>query len=280
MQLYALDGNDKPVAAYRAKRGQNYRCIECLDPVRLRGGWHRQTHFYHLLPNRHCQMHGKGMVHLQIQAHLKQILGGDCELEYPFPEIGRIADVVWKPHRLVFEIQCSPISKEEVEQRNRDYRGMGWEIIWILHDKRYNQRQLTAAEWMIRSSTSYYGCLDRQGHVFIYDQFDYLEGAFRGYKLPPLPVDFSRPIRLTDLANKGQPSLNLVRDRLQQWPICFEGDLIDLSLNSEKTDYLEEAQRIEQRNIRSQSFWKMLFYKGLVRPYTLFFQMILEKACR
>ena len=96
MQLYALNDQNQVVGAHQASKKLDYQCFECQSRVRLRGGFHRQNHFYHVDPNQPCRLSGKGMVHLQIQIYLKQLLNCQtCFLEYRFPSIGRIADVAW-----------------------------------------------------------------------------------------------------------------------------------------------------------------------------------------
>ncbi|MEM8728221.1 MAG: competence protein CoiA family protein, partial [Chlamydiota bacterium] len=64
-------------------------------------------------------------------------------LEKSFPEIHRIADVVYPPKKIIYEIQYSPITLKEVQQRNRDYATLGYTVIWILHDRHFNRKILS-----------------------------------------------------------------------------------------------------------------------------------------
>ena len=57
MQLYALDQQGKLTSARLAKKQTNYRCLECQQNIRLRGGPQRQPHFYHLDPTPFCRQH-------------------------------------------------------------------------------------------------------------------------------------------------------------------------------------------------------------------------------
>ena len=142
MQLFALDENDQLVPAQRAVRQRTYICLECGKNVRLRGGVHRQIHYYHIEPIRSCKLAGKSLIHLNVQFYMQSILPqGDSALEHRFPRIRRIADVVWISQKIVFEIQVSLITAEEVLQRNRDYLSQGYRVVWILHEKRYNKFQ-------------------------------------------------------------------------------------------------------------------------------------------
>ena len=83
--------------------------------------------------------------HLAIQKVLSKSLPGS-RLEHRFPSIGRVADVVYFPKKIIFEVQCSPISLKEVQKRNRDYLSLGFTVIWILHDRHYNKKTLSLAE--------------------------------------------------------------------------------------------------------------------------------------
>lgn len=90
MQLYAVDSQGALVHARRSLKSTNYSCLECGQIVRLRGGPHRQRHFYHLDPTPLCRQHQKGAIHLHLQAHFLQHLPeADCRLEYRFPMINR-----------------------------------------------------------------------------------------------------------------------------------------------------------------------------------------------
>ena len=104
MQLYALDKNSIVISAKNASKHDRYRCLECQSNLRLRGGIHRQNHFYHLDSKRICRQSGKSMEHLQVQLFLQSQLSltDDCLLEKRFEEINRIADVFWVSKKIVF----------------------------------------------------------------------------------------------------------------------------------------------------------------------------------
>ncbi len=162
-------------------------------------------------------------------------------MERPFPAIGRIADLCWEPKQIVFEIQCSPISQEEAEHRNRDYRSQGYEVVWILHDKRFNRKRLSAAEWHLRTSTCYFTNLSPQGEGIIYDQFDICHQAVRSIKGPRLPVYLDQP----QILNHGQyPSV--FKEKFAHWKLNFTGDLLDrLAKDPKQMEQLQK--RIEAR---------------------------------
>lgn len=286
MQLYAFDSKDQLISAREASRQTDYYCLECQQVVRLRGGPHRQWHFYHLDPTPFCRQHQKGAVHLQLQSYFLQRLPlGDCQLECSFPSIRRIADVAWLSQKIIFEIQCSPITSQEILERNRDYQRLGWQVVWILHDQRYNQMRLSAAEMALRSSPHFFTNINQSGVGEIYDQFDVCEKGIRLKRLPSLPIDI-REIQIIDEIVRKPFPLTLLEQRAQTWKFSFSGDLIDLFLKDPHSDYLYQAAELEKA-FRPQSnalvlshLPLMLWQKGVVAPYQIVFRFLLERMCR
>ena len=95
MQIYAYDALGNLLPAALAHRGHIYQCPECRSLVRPRGGKFRQHHYYH--PERTaCHLQGKSLIHLHIQYSLQKMLDPEkTVLEQRFPEISRVADLVW-----------------------------------------------------------------------------------------------------------------------------------------------------------------------------------------
>ena len=294
MQLYALDEQNQPVFANHAHKQKDYSCVECGSAVRLRGGLHRQNHFYHVMSDRACVLNGKSMEHLQVQCFLQgQLPPDEGLLEHRFPSIGRIADVLWKSAGIVFEIQCSPISAEEVRCRNRDYASLGLRVVWILHDARYNQWRVTAAELLLQAHPHYYTNIDAAGKGEFYDQLCVIRQGIRVNALPPLSINM--PILYQLKLTERQPLKALevpkiLRRRLEAWPLCFEGDLLHLYVHSpdsaEMQAYLARilALEAEEASPERGRGWKMRIATAwrlfVVRPYRHLFQLLLERACK
>jgi competence protein CoiA len=286
MQLYALDLKGQLVQASQALKQVNYHCSECQQIVRLRGGPYRQSHFYHLDPTPFCRQHQKGPIHLQLQSYfMQQLPPGDCILELRFPLINRIADVAWLSQKIVFEIQYSAIAAEEVQQRNRDYAHAGWRVVWILHDQRYNQKRLSAAEMALRASPHFFSNMNRLGQGMIYDQFDICEKGLRQVRLAPLPIDFTRP--RFDLTQGENPPLKLLAQRAQDWKLSFEGDLMSVFCHHPLSLYLEQAMKQERAfypQLTSTFDWNRFLHqiwkRGVVVPYQILFRFLLERLCR
>lgn len=285
MQLYAFDLEGQLISARQAFKQTDYQCLECQQIVHLRGGPQRQRHFYHLEPTPFCRQHQKGAIHLQLQSYfLQQLPFGDCQLECSFPSIRRIADVVWLSEKIIFEIQCSPITPHEVLARNRDYQQLGWKVIWILHDQRYNQLRLSAAELALRSSPHFFTNMDRLGSGIIYDQFDFCENGVRLKRLPPLPIDIRERFWVESMKVQSFP-LILLEQRIKTWSLSFAGDLMNLSLKDPVSDYFIQAMEIEKIFYPSSSIsWRHSLSKllrwGMITPYQILFRFLLERMCR
>ncbi len=278
MQLFAFDVQNRLIPAFKAYKGKNYFCPECNGIIRPRAGRHRHPHYFHYKPAIGCRLNGKGMIHLQLQFFLQRLLPpGDCELEMHFGEIGRIADVVWISKRLIFEIQCSPLSAAEIKSRNEEYASQGYQVVWILHDNQYNKYRLSGAEIFLKKHPYYFTNMDKDGRGIVYDQFDVCQAGLRKKKMPPLSVDLSQPRTHEKLPDLNFPKL--VVERFATRPLHFGGDLLDRSLRGE-SEYLSEFRQIELEYLPEPkpSWEKMLEWTA--KPYKALFQMFLERACR
>jgi competence protein CoiA len=288
MQLYAFDLEGQVIFARDASRQMDYFCPECKGVVRLRGGLHRQNHFYHLEATRSCRQSGKSLEHLNVQLFfLNAYPQGECSLELRFPEINRIADVFWISENIVFEIQCSPISRQEVQARNRDYKSLDLEVIWILHDKRYNQKRLTSMEDYLHHQPHYFTNINEDGEGIIYDQFSQLDKGYRVNRMLPLAVDVQQHKRMLEKVNAERKVLNVIKRRLDVSLGYFSNDLVDQCINLNlENDYIEKAFEAELASGITPipktlcNKLKFMFYQYVVRPYCLLFQLLLEKACK
>jgi len=157
MLFYAI--SDRPLSATEAEKGVTYLCPECQGAVRLRGGQLRKLHFYHLSDNHSCRQNGKSPTHLRLQNLLKELLS--AQLEHHFPSISRIADAYCPEKKMVFEVQCSPISLEEMESRNRDYASIGLDVVWLLLERRFSKYQFNFPHYFT-NGYSFYDRLGRQ----------------------------------------------------------------------------------------------------------------------
>ncbi|MBS3905014.1 MAG: hypothetical protein KGZ39_06785 [Simkania sp.] len=274
MQLFALRENER-ISARQALKQYDYRCLECLNPVRVRSGPHRQPHFFHTTSHPLCTQQGKTLFHLQTQERILQTLPqGDVELEVPFPNIGRIADAVWESKQLIFEVQCSSISEQEARKRIHDYETLGYRVIWILHEKRFNRRQLSAAEQFLVNRECYFSSIDIEGGGMIYDQFAIVRNNKRLFRGPRLEISLAHPFSLCQLPLNDQFPKELLQ-RASMRHIGFRGDLFDRLHATEPQDWFA-MKRLEQhfnekqgscQSIKSGLSWIKHVYLSLLHAF-------------
>lgn len=262
MQLFAANKNGEMISVQQANRQENYICLECKGLVRRRAGLQRTPHFFHLRHTTLCRLSNKSLPHLQTQRYLQSLFPlGDCELEHPFPRINRIADVVWISRKMIFEVQCSPIDPQEIHNRNRDYSREGYQVIWILHDKRYNQWKVSSAEYALRHTPHYFTNMNDEGVGLIYDQDSLINHGIRKARTPIVQVDLARPQTI-----KKKQSPESLKYRELYWPLHFAGDLLDLGI---------APVDLQIRKSLLQKFINLSLH-----PYRSIFRMLLEKACK
>jgi competence protein CoiA len=246
MQLYALDKSSLVLASH-AVRDRSYICPECHGFVRIRGGSRRQTHFYHARRPAACRQHGKSLAHLQIQLHLKSLIPG-LALEKRFEN--RITDAYWAEEKIVFEVQCSPLSLQEAKSRCEDYLKMGLTPVWILHDRRYNRFRVSPAEEYLRSQTATF-YTDGRG---FYDQFDVCQASRRVFRGPKILVNLTLP---------QESSIGPLFSR--NWPLFFQGDLFHRSQGQDITHLrkIEKRYQKRQRWTKWKGAYRFLLYRLL-----------------
>ena len=277
MQWVALD-REQRITADSAKKGTNYLCPECFSPVRARSGPHRRPHFYHIAKNSLCRQNGKTLFHLETQfAIQKELPEGESLLEVPFPTISRIADVAWTPQKLVFEVQYSPISHAEAKKRTEDYEGLGFQVVWILHDKRFNRRRLSSAEAFLASRDCYFSSIGEKGKGEIYDQFSLILGTKRRFRGAKLPISLASSYSMDKIRpEKYWPREAIARTTLKK--IGFHGDLVDRISKSREAE-MGAMKRIERRFQTHSSLFQKLQKKAifLKKIYSSFLHALLEK---
>lgn len=256
MQLFALDEKENLIPAAQALKHLDYKCLECSKEVRRRGGIHRQDHFYHIKPDPACRQSQKSAAHLHLQLYIARHLpDGEWTLERRFPTIGRIADLAWEQKHIIFEIQCSPISAQEVRERNENYKSLGYEVIWILHEKQFNRYKVSAAELFLSDKTHYFSAMDSYGRGIIFDQLQHIEKGIRKLKIRGEKIDPGQPYN-----DKGK--------------LYFSGDFVDRKKKGDQNveKALSQVDALKKKLMPTISF-------SIKRKYINFFHMILEKFC-
>lgn len=261
MQIYAVDAG-KWVIAANAKRSCDYLCPECGGVLRLRGGPSKQIHFYHISSPSFCRQHQKSEEHIQTQMHLAAQAGDSALIESPFSSIRRIADVAWEKEKTIFEVQCSPISLAEAKGRCEDYEKEGYSVLWVLHDKQFNRKKVSAAEEFLRSQGAYYTNIDKQGRGTIYDQFEVIIKSKRVHRGPPLPISSIRLFKNTP----SMPPSNLskiLENRISCWKRALVGDLfhrifLEGSLEKTAKEFFVIEELFSKKKVKKRLPWLAL----------------------
>jgi competence protein CoiA len=287
MSLYAYE-DDILVYAVEAELRRTYACAGCRGRVRVRKGAARVPHFYHLSRSPSCRLYSKSEDHLLAQLFLqKHLPTGETFLEKPFPDILRVADIVWEPRKIVFEIQCSLLSAKEAEHRMKDYKTAGYQVVWILDDRIFNRRRVRAVEKLIRLTPCYYATLRRETPVF-YDQFEifYLETRIK--KGHSLKVRIDRPYILPSFSWEEERFPSQILKKTANANLYFQGDLIHRALLSEiipafafSMENFRALERMSEAQAkREASVFKKIFTKLVLEPLGLLLLFLLEKAER
>ena len=132
-------------------------------------------------------------LHREVQIKIQSLIDQeDLHLEYKFPI--RRADIFWESKRIVFEVQCSPITLREVKTRTADHENLGHKVIWILHQKTFNKKYASPAELFLRrEKKALYTDISQHGDGVIFDQEEAIKHSERRAKSFPLPVDVTAP---------------------------------------------------------------------------------------
>ncbi len=282
MQLIALSKKGNLVPAHLAEKRGSYRCLECGSSLRLRGGRQIRHHYYHPPKSNRCRQSGKSMTHLQIQVRLQKILPkGESAIEVSFPEIHRIADLVWETKKIIYEVQCSPIQAEEVAARNRDYASQGYQVIWIFHDRYFNSWRLREAEDELENFPYYYSDIGADGKGIFYDQYALICRGQRKRRLKPLSVSPNRILPLKPAKHYSQRT----EKRRALWPFCLQGDLAYCELLGKQELVVAQVKKIEKQrqpppSPKGISSWIKEGAMKLRRAYLIAFQFLLESLCR
>lgn len=223
-QLFALNTEKNLVAARQAQPRKDYICPECFSPVRVRKGVKMRDHFFHLHSMEGCSQKNKSETHLLLQLEIKKIFNDhEVFLEHPFPEISRISDVCIPEQKIIFEVQCSPICRQEAAARTFEYRSCGFDVIWILHDKRYGQQKAKKFELFLHDFPHYFTNFSPDCGGIIYDIASVFHKGRRVILSDPLEVDISKIRRLKPETPRYPQA---AKKRLKNWPLFLENDLL------------------------------------------------------
>ncbi|MBI5975278.1 competence protein CoiA [Staphylococcus canis] len=131
--LTAMNHKHQQVFAQHASKSNQYYCPVCQAPVILRNGQTKVAHFAH---RTHCRLKSshpsESLEHLRYKHHIYQqccMLGYDANMEVWLPDIQQIPDILVQ--HTAIEVQLSPISIKEIQQRTAGLNQLGYRVIWI-----------------------------------------------------------------------------------------------------------------------------------------------------
>lgn len=271
MQVYARDRENKKVSIHLAARGQDYHCLECGSRVRARMGTSLKAHFYHLSSDKACRQAAKSEEHLYLQKLISQQIGQSLTVEeMRFDTIGRVADVAWLEMKCVFEVQCSPISGELLQSRTEDYESLGWEVIWIFHEKNFLKKKLTQAERSVQNKTHYYTDGKR-----IYDVLQVTENGTRQFvaKSDSIQVDTLRPFAVGAI---GCTYPQLILTRASSWKYFAMSDYLWNALHADSEEW-QGVLRVLWYYDKKQT--KNALVRPTIQTFRALWHFVLERSC-
>lgn len=134
----ALDEKDNRIKASNANKEAKYRCPVCGNEVILKSGLKNVDHFAHVANE--CEdtwNYDMSAWHIEMQSY------------FPVENREVVVKSQGKVHRAdvlvgktVIEMQHSPISAEEFNDRNEFFRSLGYRLVWVfdVRDKRDNDQ--------------------------------------------------------------------------------------------------------------------------------------------
>lgn len=284
MALFAKDNNSF-ISAWNANRNDTYRCIDCRSQVKVRRGANRIPHFYHLRTSPSCRLYSKSEEHLLLQLQIiNNLPDSEGKIEYPFPTINRVADVLWEKEKIVFEVQCSTILEIEARNRIAEYGKCGYRVIWLLDDRLYNKRILQSAEKFLRTHQAYFATVNRRGASEFYDQFEILCSRKRAKKGGKLKIDLSKLNVLQKVRTDNNWPIQ-VAQRAEYSPKYFFGDILYRAVNARTSiyyaDYLQNwkiQETTHKETIEIKPILKQFFETWIKYPYLRLLWYLVKRA--
>lgn len=221
--LIACDGQKEVVLAKNAKRGEPYFCPACHEPVVLKKGQLKLSHFAHHSGSHHCQesfSEGETYEHLLGKLLLAETLGPECRLEVFLPGLQQRPDVLWG--RQAWEFQCSPLPFWRFCQRSQHYQQEGFTDVWLLGEKLWPKKNLSpfhkGALRLVKGQWQLWGIAAkcREAVVFVPSNWHYQTGVLLTECRQPLAYLCSPHVLKVEVAPQPTWSVAGYQQQLQQ----------------------------------------------------------------
>ncbi|KKM10986.1 hypothetical protein LCGC14_1721550 [marine sediment metagenome] len=129
--IYALNDQNERINASKAEKGKSYYCpnLDCDNrELILKKGHIRIPHFAHK-SQKDCSSEPESEAHILCKTFFQSLLDLDNQFVEYYGIKGVRPDVLYDQFAL--EIQCSPITVNEIKRRNKIYKKNGYVAIWI-----------------------------------------------------------------------------------------------------------------------------------------------------
>ncbi|WP_461239705.1 competence protein CoiA [Paucilactobacillus sp. N302-9] len=147
--IMASDGQEM-IHANEAILKKTYYCPVCQEHVFLKAGQIKMKHFAHQRGSQCVDAEPESVEHFLGKEQL--FYWAKCQNYSPkyevyFPEIKQRADLIFRINErpVAIEFQCSPLSIEQLDMRNKGYRQINIPVYWVLGAP-YQNKQLSHAK--------------------------------------------------------------------------------------------------------------------------------------
>lgn len=245
----------------RHRKGLPVRMACCGAPGHLRVSGNGTRHFYHAVDTG-CHYEEESREHLEIKHRIYRICTSEqweTHVEFPAPDRTWISDVcaIRDGRKVVFEVQISAISPDDLEERDRKYRNEGIESYWLLDE--FLERSKVFESW-------YHAHLDNEGDRHG-EEIPYIDYAVFDTG-PENHIFITKNIRSVGLHAKKQTLFSTHN------PEISLNDFVRQALKGNYRDYLEAtaAAYHRKRRLKTQAAPLLIrfrdFYQAIVRDET------------
>jgi len=231
-----IDG--QTVTAYSERKSNGpFKCLECGDPVILRTGRNKISHFAHENPIQRHYAKNEGDLHRRCKMEIFEALRSlphvrDAALERPLganrPDVSAYIDGI----PVAIEVQISDLSVETIMQRTIEYHRSGWYVLWLLQwTQKLDMPRYTPHIWERWIHAAYFG------RVYYWNQgLEVVTYTFEpGVRSVPRKTwytangkqrtggGYSRRLKHIRATVRG-PTLNLATDFIPKRRYCWKGN--------------------------------------------------------
>lgn len=246
--IYALNDQNEKINASIAEKGKIYYCpnLDCGNrELILKKGHIRIPHFAHK-SQKDCSSEPESEAHILCKSFFQSLLDLDKQFVEYYGIEGVRPDVLYDQFAL--EIQCSPITANEVKRRNKIYKENGYMPIWIFLEDEFISLKKTnepKAYYRIKKSAlraSFEDIGRRNFKVFsfkcetedIHVNFNYYVGFFNEFtKQNELVInskgDFDIILEEILILIKNKKELDDLKKKLNSLPKQIQGNLYESS---------------------------------------------------